>query len=91
MRLPTGFLLMIANASNSSKQRVGMMSIIIHPSYVYLEEELRKTFEDQGDVRIIVDRRRAERRVSQQPITIDRRRADRRSPKEELVNVVIST
>ena len=90
MRLPAGFLLRIANATNRTEQ-LGMMSIIIHPSYAYLEEELCKTFEGQEDVQVIVNRRRVDRRVSREPVAIDRRRADRRNPTEELVDVVIST
>ena len=91
MRLPLGFLLRINKAAKEADEDARMTSIIIRQPYADLEEELRKTFERQEDVRVLVERRRSERRTTRQPVAIDRRRADRRSPNEELVNIVIST
>ena len=67
------------------------MSIVIRQPYAHLEKELRRAFKGQEDVKVIVDKRNGERRTSRQPLELERRRADRRTPKEELVEVVIST
>jgi len=57
MRLPPGFLLRIARATNAPEGGAGMMSIIIRRPYGYVEEELRRAFEGQEDVKVIVDSR----------------------------------
>ena len=91
MSIMPGFLLRISKATSPLEQGAGGMTIIIKRAYAYLEKELRNAFEGQADVKVIVDRRRVERRKSSQPIALERRRTDRRSPKEELVEVVLST
>ena len=91
MRLPPGFLLRIARTTNPPEGGAGMMSISIQRPYAHLEEELRRAFKGQEDVKVIVDRRSGERRTSQLPVAMERRQADRRSPKVELVEVLIST
>ena len=91
MRLPTGFLLRIAKATQLKDEEYRKMSIIIRQPYAHLEEELLKTFEGQEDVSVILDRRYGDQRTSKQPVVKDRRQSDRRIPKEELVEVVIST
>ena len=83
------FLLSIAKAAVPPEKGPGSMCIIIKRPYTHLEDELRRTFEGQEDVKIVVDRRYGERRVSQQPVSEDRRRADRRKTKESLVEAVI--
>jgi len=85
-----GFLLKIAKATYRPEQGAGVMSITIRRPYAHLEKELRRTFHGQEDVKVIVDRRYDERRRRPQPVELERRRADRRSPKEELVEVLIS-
>ena len=91
MRLPAGFLLRIAKATQSSDKKNRRMDIIIRQHYAQLEEELRNTFKGQKDVHIILDHRHGERRTGTKLISKDRRKADRRKPKDELVEVVIST
>ena len=91
MHLPAGFLMRIADAANSMESETGMMCIIIRRPYAHLEKELRSAFEGQPDVRIVIDRRHGERRTKTHPVSKDRRGMTRRRPKEELVNVVIST
>jgi hypothetical protein len=59
-----------------------MTSIIIRRPYAHLKEELRRAFEGQEDVKVIVDKRNGERRTSQQPVAMECRQADRRSPNE---------
>jgi len=59
--------------------------------YAHLERELRNTFKEEDDVKVILDKRYEERRTSQQAVEVERRHADQRQPKEELVEVVIST
>jgi hypothetical protein len=83
------FLLSIAKAAVPPERHPGSMCIIIRRPYTHLENELRRTFKGQEDVKIVVDKRHGERRVSQQPISEDRRLADRRKKKEPLVEAVI--
>jgi len=83
------FLLRIVKATHPPEEGPGMMSIIIRRPYSHLEKELRKAFEGQEDVKIIVDRRYEERRGSVRPYEIEHRRIDRRRPKEELAEVLI--
>ena len=90
MSMLPGFLLRVARATSTLEQGAGGMTIIIKRAYAYLEKELCRTFEGQKDVTVIVDRRGEKRRRSHRPVTLERRRADRRSPKEELVEVVLS-
>lgn len=66
------------------------MTIVVRPAYASLEKKLRSAFKEQENISVILDRRRGERRKRRQPVAIDRRKADCRSPKEELVEVVIS-
>ena len=62
----------------------------IRRPYAHLEAELRRAFEGEENVKVIVDRRYRERRMSRQSVPAERRRGDRRTPKEELVEVVMS-
>ena len=91
MRLPAGFLLRIAKATQLEAEEFRKMSIIIRQPYAHLEEELLTAFEGQEDVSVILDRRFDERRTITQSVAKDRRELDRRAQKEELVQVVIST
>ena len=77
-----GFLLRIAKATNPPERGAGMMSIIIRRPYAHLEEELRRAFEGQEDVKVVVHSRYRERRTSQEPVAMECRQADRRSPNE---------
>jgi hypothetical protein len=91
MPFPSGVLLKITKTTSPSEEGPGMMHIIIRRPHAQLEKELRRTFEGQEDVQVIVDRRYGERRTPKQPIAVDRRRGERRGQKHELVEVVIST
>ena len=81
----------IAKKDSLPEETAGMMTIVIQRPYARLERELRSAFEGEDDVKIILDKRSGERRKRLQAITKDRRMADRRRPKEELVEVAIST
>jgi hypothetical protein len=48
-------------------------------------------FQGEKEIKFIVERRYDERRKRRQAVAIERRKDDRRRPKEELVEVVIST
>jgi hypothetical protein len=52
--------------------------VIVPPAQAYLADPLSRMFEGRGDVEVLVDRRRGERRTQHQVVGIDRRRADRR-------------
>jgi hypothetical protein len=90
MRFLPVFLLRIVKAASRSDERQGVTYITIRRPYAHLEDELRRAFERQKDIKVVVDRRYAERRTRQRPIPLERRRADRRRPKEELVEAVMS-
>ena len=91
MSLQAGFLLRLDNALSSAEQNTGMMSVVIQQPFAHLEEQLREIFEGQRDVRVIIDNRNGDRRIKHRKVAMDRRRYDRRSPKEELIEVVMST
>lgn len=84
------FLLRILKAASGPESGQGVTYVTIRRPYAHLEEELRRAFEGQEDVKVIVDRRYRERRTSQQPALEERRRGDRRRPSQELVEVAIS-
>jgi len=85
-----GFLLSLLAASARPGEGSGTTYIVVRHSYAYLEAELREVFPTAtGDVHVIVDRRRGERRTAEQPTTPERRRAERRRPKEAVADVVI--
>ena len=86
-----GFLMRIAKVAKLSEGGSGNMIVVIRRPYAHLEKELRSAFKGQKDVKVVLDRRYGERRKSRQAVAIERRWADRRRPKEELVEVVIST
>ncbi len=85
------FLFRILKGVSPSEEGTGAMSIIIRKPYAHLEEELTKTFKGQKDVQVILDKRYAERRKTQQDVEMERRHDNRRQPNEEIVDVVIST
>ena len=85
------FRLKISKSAHLSEGGPGITSIIIMRPYAHLERELRNTFKEEDDVKVILDKRYEERRTSQQAVEVERRHADQRQPKEELVEVVIST
>ncbi len=81
----------IAKKDSLPEESAGMMTIVIQRPYARLEKELRSAFKGQEDVKVILDKRSGERRKRLQDIEKDRRKDDRRRPKEELVEVAIST
>ena len=84
------FLLKILKAVPPSEEGTGIMSIIIRQPYAHLEKELTQTFKGQKDVQVILERRYAERRKTQQDVDAERRKAYRRRKKEEIVDIVLS-
>ena len=85
------FRLKISKSAHLSEGGPGITSIIIMRPYAHLERELRNTFKEEDDVKVILDKRYEERRTSQQAVEEERRHADQRQPKEELIKAVIST
>lgn len=83
------FTMRFAKKAFISKEDAGTMTVVIRRPYAHLENELRNTFKERDDVKVILDRRYGERRRKQQPAAIERRKADRRRSKEELVEVVL--
>jgi hypothetical protein len=88
---PPVFLMRIAKKAYLPEEEAGIMTVVVRRTYASLEKKLRSAFKEQEDIRVILDRRHGERRKRQQPVAIDRRKADCRRPKEELVEVAIST
>jgi len=66
------------------------MYIIIKQAYAYLQETLRRAFEGQEHVHVIVDRRHRERRTTRGSVAIERRQSERRRSREYLVEVIIT-
>lgn len=91
MILPPVFQMRIAKKACLPEEGAGIMTIVVQQTYAHLEKELRSAFKEQEDIRVILDRRHGERRKRPKAVAIDRRKADCRRPKEELVEVVIST
>ena len=91
MKFLVDFIMKIAKSTPSSEENPGITSIIIRQPYAHLEKELRRAFNREEDVKVIVDRRYGERRKRLQAVEIERREVDKRRPKEELVEVVIPT
>ncbi len=88
----TDFQVKISKEAHSLKKEDGIKSIIvIRQPYAYLEKELRNVFKGQDDIKVILDKRQGERRKEPKAVESDRRKSDRRTPKENLVEVVIST
>lgn len=85
------FSMKIAKKSLSSEESEIKSIVVIQQPFAHLEKELRTAFKGQEDVKVILDRRYGERRKRPKAITVDRRKADRRYPKEQLVELVIST
>ena len=79
----------ICKETVTPEQGAGAMSIIIKRPYAYLKEQLRRTFEREEDVNVIVDRRYRERRASEESFAAERRRVHRRRLKEQLVEVIL--
>lgn len=90
MILPPVLQMRIVKKAYLPEEGAGIMTIVVRPAYASLEKKLRSAFKEQENISVILDRRRGERRKRRQPVAIDRRKADCRSPKEELVEVVIS-
>jgi len=81
----------IAKKAYLPEEGAGIMTIVVRQPYARLEKELCSAFKGQEDVRVILDRRCGERRKRPKAVAIECRKADRRRPKEELVEVAIST
>jgi len=88
---PPKLQIKIDKLAPSSKEGVGIMTIVVMRPYAHLEKELRSVFKGQEDVKVISDKRYGERRKRLQAVTKECRKDDRRRPKEELVEVAIST
>ena len=73
--------------SDSGDRRI---YVIVPRTQAYLADLLTKAFEGRGDIEVLVDRRRRERRGQPQVVSLDRRRADRRRMAQGTVQVVIT-
>lgn len=84
------FLVRILKGASGPDEGQGVTYITIRRPYAHLEEELRRVFGKQKDMKVVVDRRYAERRTRARPVPLERRQCDRRRPREELVEAVMS-
>jgi hypothetical protein len=95
MLLPSRFVLRIAETIGEPAISSAKMLLVLMRPYEHLEGEMRKEFDGQDDVEVIVDRRFGERRVGERrkggpPVASERRQADRRKEKEEVLHIVLS-
>ena len=89
VKLTPSVLLRILGASRESDPTSGTLYVVVRRRYAFLAAGLRKAFEGQEDVRVIVDRRQGDRRRRSWSVAVERRRGDRRRNQEELFDVVI--
>jgi len=89
MRFPSAFVMRILKVAGH-EDAPGRMVVVVRREYSYLLEELKPTFDGQGDVDVIIDRRAGDRRRRHESMFPDRRKSDRRRSKEDIVEVVIS-
>jgi hypothetical protein len=89
MEVAPGLLLTVLGAALPPEDTRRRMYVVLRQPYAYLQDALRRAFEEQEEVQIIIDRRGGERRRASQPVPSDRRRSDRRTPTEELLQIVI--
>jgi hypothetical protein len=87
---PSFALSVAKTAVKAIPEEADKMIIIVRRRYAHLEKELSQAFSGKRGVRILVDRRRGERRKGKRHVSLERRKADRRKPKEELIKVVLS-
>ncbi|MBC2717807.1 MAG: hypothetical protein HF978_21090 [Desulfobacteraceae bacterium] len=76
------FLLRILKSRMLSKESTEEMNILVRRPHSHLADDLRKVYEDQEQVNIIVDRRYGERRKKSTPVSFDYRVEDRRNHTE---------
>lgn len=72
--------------SNGDHQRI---TIVVPRAHADLIDVLARAFAQRGDVDVIVDRRRGERRAQQRPVAVERRGAKRRRSKDTVIEVVL--
>jgi hypothetical protein len=89
MEAAPGVLLTVLGAALPPEDTRRRMYVVLRRPYGYLQDALRRAFEGQEEVQVMVDRRQRERRQASQPVPSDRRRSDRRAPTEELLQIVI--
>ena len=95
MLLPSRFVLRIARATSEPGLEKAKMLLVLMRPYAHLEGEMRKEFDGQDDVEVIVDRRFGERRIGERrkggpPLASERRQTDRRREKEEVLHIILS-
>ena len=73
------------------REEADKMLIIVRRPYDHLLKELGETFSGQQGVRILVDRRRGQRRRVGNPVSLERRKTERRKHEEELLKVILPT
>ncbi len=73
------FLLRIQKTRMPVQESSGEMNILVRRPHAYMADELRKLYEDQEQVNIIVDRRYGNRRQESNPVNKDCRSLERRS------------
>ena len=83
------FIVTVLGVTEGSWQNPARMLLIVRRPYAHLEERLRRAFQGRGDVEVLPDRRRGERRRNPRTVEEERRRVERRTSKEEIVEVVI--
>ena len=76
------FLLQIQKNRMAVRGSSDEMNILVRRPHSYMADELRKLYEDQDQVNIIVDRRYGDRRQKLKPVNNDCRSVERRSAAE---------
>ena len=95
MSLPHPFVLRIAEAIGDPGALSAKMVLVLMRPYAHLEGDMRREFDGQDDVEVVVDRRFGERRIGERrkggpPLLSERRQADRRRETEEVLQIILS-
>jgi hypothetical protein len=90
-QIPSLVLSIARPSPQVNQEEAAKMLIIVRKCYDHLLKELGEAFSGQQGVRILVDRRRGQRRKVGNPVSMERRKADRRKHEYELLKVILPT
>jgi hypothetical protein len=80
----------ILKAEAVSDNECGRIVIVLERPYDFLKGELANVFEEQSEIRVVVDRRFADRRHKNEVVTSERRNCDRRASTGKIGFAIIS-
>jgi hypothetical protein len=82
------FMMRMLKSLKPSTRAAGQTIVVVHQPFISVIPDLLKVFKGNRDVQVIADRRSAESRTKEEPVSLDSRRTERRERKAELLEVV---